>query len=49
LGATSTRLVGSATIDISQGQVDAALEPIITCHMMLRVSGFKQTDTAPTS
>jgi len=50
LGATSTRLVGSATIDISQGEVNAAtLEPIITCHMMLRVTGFKQTDTAPTS
>lgn len=50
LGATSVRLVGSATIDISQGQVDAAtLEPIVTCHMMLKVTGFKQTDTAPTS
>lgn len=49
-GATSVRLVGSATIDISQGQVSAAtLEPIITCHMMLKVTGFKQTDTAPTS
>lgn len=49
-GATSVRLVGSATIDISQGQVDpGSLEPIITCHMMLKVTGFKQTDTAPTS
>ena len=50
LGANSVRLVGSATIDISQGQVSAAtLEPIVTCHMMLKVTGFKQTDTAPTS
>jgi len=50
LGASSVRLVGSATIDISQGEVNAVtLEPIITCHMMLKVRGFKQTDTAPTS
>jgi len=50
LGATSVRLVGSATLDINQGQVSAAtLEPIVTCHMMLKVTGFKQTDTAPTT
>jgi hypothetical protein len=50
LGAASVRLAGSATIDISQGQVDpGTLEPIITCHMTLVVRGFKQTDTAPTS
>ena len=50
LGATSVRLVGSATIDISQGEVNAVtLEPIITCHMVLKVTGFKQTDSAPTS
>jgi hypothetical protein len=48
-GATSVRLVGSATIDISQGQVNVALEPIVTCHMALKVTGFKQTDTAPTA
>jgi hypothetical protein len=50
LGAASVRLVGSATIDVSQGQVDSAtLIPIITCAMLLKVSGFKQTDTAPTT
>lgn len=50
LGATSVRLVGSATIDISQGEVDPdTLGPCITCHMTLTVRGFKQTDTAPTS
>ena len=49
LGATSTRLVGSATIDISHGQVQANLAPEINCHMVLRVRGFKQTATAPTS
>jgi len=50
LGATSVRLVGSATIDISQGQVDAnTLAPIVNCEMLLKVTGFKQTDTAPTT
>jgi len=50
LGATSVRLVGSATIDINQGHVDAdTFEPCVTCHMTLTVRGFKQTDTAPTS
>jgi hypothetical protein len=49
-GAPSARLVGSATIDISQGEVDPdTLGPCITCHMTLTVRGFKQTDTAPTS
>jgi hypothetical protein len=50
LGATSVRLVGSATIDISQGEVDVVtLEPCTSCHMTLVVRGFKQTDAAPTS
>jgi hypothetical protein len=50
LGGTSVRLVGLATIDISQGHVDKdTLEPCVTCHMTLTVRGFKQTDTAPTS
>jgi hypothetical protein len=49
-GAPSVRLVGSATIDISQGEVDPdTLGPCITCHMTLTVRGFKQTGTAPTS
>lgn len=49
-GATSVRLVGSATIDISQGEVDPfTLQPIISCAMSLKVGGFKQTSTAPTS
>ena len=49
LGATSVRLVGSATIDISHGQVNSDLAPVINCQMTLKVTGFKQTDTAPTS
>ena len=43
----STRLRGSATLDISQGQVDSANQPIPTCRMNLSVIGFKQSDTAP--
>jgi hypothetical protein len=49
LGATSVRLSGSATIDVSHGQVQADFSPEINCHMTLRVTGFKQTDTAPSS
>jgi hypothetical protein len=49
LGASSVRLVGSATIDISQGQVDPSLAPIVSCEMILKVGGFKQTTTAPTT
>src|SRR2546421_5587214 len=30
-GAASTRLIGSATMELSQGQVDAALQPVPTC------------------
>jgi hypothetical protein len=47
-GASSVRLVGSATIEISQGTVDRdTLAPIISCEMPLKVGGFKQTSTAP--
>jgi hypothetical protein len=49
-GATSVRLVGSASIEISQGEVDpATLAPIPSCEMTLKVGGFKQTSTAPTT
>ena len=49
LGATATRLVGSATIDISHGEVNPDLSPFVNCHMELKVSGFKQSETPPTS
>jgi hypothetical protein len=48
LGVTATRLGGTATLDIDQGMVSKTnFEPCITCFMVLRVSGFKQTNTAP--
>ncbi len=49
LGASSVRLVGSATIEISQGEVFPDLSPVINCAMLLKVGGFKQTSTAPTT
>jgi len=49
LGASSVRLVGSATIYLSQGEVFPDLSPVINCAMLLKVGGFKQTSTAPTS
>ena len=45
---SSTRLSGTATLDISHGEVDFDLEPIVTCQMTLRVVGFKQSSAAPT-
>src|SRR5579864_3232275 len=49
LGVSSIRLVGSATIEISQGEVDpVTLAPVPTCGMTLKVGGFKQSSTAPT-
>jgi hypothetical protein len=46
---SALRLAGTATLNISQGQVDGANEPVVTCEMTLRVSGFKQSNTAPGS
>lgn len=42
----ATRLRGNATLFISQGEVDANNEPIITQSLALKVRGFKQSDTA---
>lgn len=49
LGVSATRLKGSATIDVSHGQLNPDLSPFVDCEMTLKVSGFKQTDTAPTT
>ncbi len=49
LGAASTRLKGKATIDISHGELNPDLSPQVDCEMTLKVSGFKQTNTAPTT
>jgi hypothetical protein len=45
----ATRLSGTATLDISQGQVNADLSPHVTCEMNLVVTGFKQSSTATTA
>jgi hypothetical protein len=42
----ATRLSGSATLNISQGQVNRDLSPHVTCEMELIVTGFKQSTTA---
>jgi hypothetical protein len=49
LSVTATRLSGTATLDISQGQVNADLSPHVTCEMRLFVTGFKQSTTATTA
>jgi hypothetical protein len=48
-GTSATRLAGTATLTINQGQVNGADEPIPTCEMTLKVNGFKQSNTATTS
>jgi hypothetical protein len=46
----ATRLRGTATLDISHGEVDSnTLEPIVSCEMTLKVTGFKQSSTSPAS
>jgi len=49
LGASATRLSGTATLDISQGFVNGDLSPLVSCEMALRVNGFKQSTSASTS
>jgi hypothetical protein len=46
---SAIRLAGTATLNIDQGELNSAGEPCITCFITLRVVGFKQTNTAPTS
>jgi hypothetical protein len=36
------RLAGMAALDISQGEVKPDLSPLVTCHIPLGVTGFKQ-------
>lgn len=47
LSAATTILQGSAALNISEGQVSASGDPIIVSIISLSVSGFKQSDTAP--
>jgi hypothetical protein len=43
------RLAGTATLNIDHGTLNSANQPCVTCFMTLKVVGFKQTNTAPTS
>lgn len=49
LGVTATRLRGTATISVDFGQLNPDFSPIIVCEMNMRVKGFKQSNTGPTS
>jgi hypothetical protein len=49
LSASTTILQGTATLNIAEGQVSANGDPIIVSILSLTVSGFKQSNTAPTS
>ena len=49
LSTASTVLQGSATLNIAEGQVSSNGDPIIVSILSLAVSGFKQSNTAPTS
>jgi hypothetical protein len=49
LSASNTIIQGTATLNIAEGQVAANGDPIIVSILSLTVSGFKQSDTAPSS
>jgi hypothetical protein len=49
IGTSATLLQGTATLNISEGQVAANGDPVIVSILSLSVSGFKQSDTAPTT
>jgi hypothetical protein len=49
LSTSTTILQGTATLNVAEGQVSASGDPIIVSILSLTVSGFKQSDTAPTS
>lgn len=49
LGTNATRIAGSAQLNIDQGQVTANGLPILTGVLLLKVSGFKQSDAATTA
>ena len=46
---TSQRLSGTATLGINFGQVDNALEPVVTRTITFNVNGFKQTTAISTT
>jgi hypothetical protein len=48
LSAATTILQGSAVLNISEGQVAANGDPVVVSILSLSVSGYKQSDTAPT-
>ena len=49
LGTSSTIMQGTATLSVSQGAVNTSTgAPIITDILSLTVSGYKQSDAAPT-
>jgi hypothetical protein len=49
LGTSSTIMRGTASLSISQGEVAANGDPVVVDILSLTVSGYKQSDTAPTS
>ena len=46
-GTASTRLQGDANLDISHGELNPDLTPVVVCPIELTVFGFKQSNTAP--
>jgi hypothetical protein len=48
LGTAATILQGSAILNVAQGQIAANGDPVIADILSLTVSGYKQSDTAPT-
>ena len=49
LSTATTIIQGTALLNVSEGQVAASGDPVIVSIITLSVSGFKQSDTAPTS
>jgi hypothetical protein len=49
LSASTTIIQGSATLNISQGEIAANGDPVVVSILSLSVSGFKQSDSAPTT
>ena len=49
-GSSGLRLKGTATLDISHGLVfSGSLEPVVACEIFMKVTGFKQSNTATTT
>jgi hypothetical protein len=49
LSAATTVIQGTATLNIAEGQVNASNDPLIISILSLTVSGFKQSDSAPST